>query len=330
MPTLIITADDGTERRVALPDGLVRIGRASNNDVVLPDASKGVSRSHAELRYENGGYIIVDLESQNGTWVNNRRVERAPVVPGAEIAVGLYRVRLEPAAAAPPVAASKSDIGEIPLVRPEQAAVEAAPRASAAVRVQQPPLPPAASRSAPMLALFAGGVAIGMLALGAAWMFRSSGAAPQPSVAAEHPAVPPAANLPEPVAAPVDATPAPESAPAPAVAPTGTASPEPAAAAGGPATAPAPQPEASTAAATPPSEAQGVFDAGLKLDAAGDWVGALRKFDQARELDPALPGLDKVVRQVRAKLRAAGAEALKRARAYDAIGQVADALKEYR
>lgn len=48
------------------------IGRDRSNFIVLP--SKGVSRSHAEIRFENGCFFVVDLESGNGTYVNSQRL----------------------------------------------------------------------------------------------------------------------------------------------------------------------------------------------------------------------------------------------------------------
>jgi pSer/pThr/pTyr-binding forkhead associated (FHA) protein len=92
---LRIASGDGIEQAVELRDHKVRIGRGRDNDIVLPDPQKGVSRVHAELRFENGRYVILDLQSQNGTWVNGRRVERAEVPVGAEIALGEYRLTLQ-------------------------------------------------------------------------------------------------------------------------------------------------------------------------------------------------------------------------------------------
>ena len=75
--------------------------------------------------------------------------------------------------------------------------------------------------------------------------------------------------------------------------------------------------------------ARDAFEAGSKLDVAGDWVGALHKYDQARQFDPSLPGLNRAVKQAWEKMGVAGRSALNRAREYDAIGQLVDALKEY-
>ena len=53
---------------------VVRLGRQLDNDIVFQEES--VSRNHAEIRCENGKYILHDLLSTSGTFVNNRRIER--------------------------------------------------------------------------------------------------------------------------------------------------------------------------------------------------------------------------------------------------------------
>ena len=94
MARLRIIGGDGLEQVVDVREQRLQIGRGRDNDVVLPDPEKGVSRTHAELRLENDRYVIVDLQSQNGTYLNGARVERAEVPYGAEIAVGGYRLTL--------------------------------------------------------------------------------------------------------------------------------------------------------------------------------------------------------------------------------------------
>jgi pSer/pThr/pTyr-binding forkhead associated (FHA) protein len=53
-----------------------------------------VSRRHAELRAEDGRWIVRDLGSSNGTWVNGRRVMEAEVRPGDVLHLGGCRLRL--------------------------------------------------------------------------------------------------------------------------------------------------------------------------------------------------------------------------------------------
>ena len=65
----------------------VRIGRASDNDIVVDDLL--VSRHHAELHERaEGGYELRDLGSANGTFLNGRRVERAALEERDVVTVG--------------------------------------------------------------------------------------------------------------------------------------------------------------------------------------------------------------------------------------------------
>ncbi len=76
-----------------LPSRLLKIGRAADNEVVVADLS--VSRYHAELRKDpHGGYVIFDLGSHNGTYVNGQRVGSAPVTERDIIAIGPATFRL--------------------------------------------------------------------------------------------------------------------------------------------------------------------------------------------------------------------------------------------
>ncbi|MGH3150726.1 MAG: FHA domain-containing protein, partial [Streptosporangiaceae bacterium] len=70
----------------------VRIGRAPDNDIVVSDRS--VSGYHAELHYGAGGYHLVDLDSSNGTFVNERRIATAPLAEGDLVGIGSATFRL--------------------------------------------------------------------------------------------------------------------------------------------------------------------------------------------------------------------------------------------
>lgn len=64
------------------------IGRTLENDVVIPDGT--VSRQHARLVFANGHWVIEDLRSRNGTFVNKQQVLKEPVVlqHGDEVRLG--------------------------------------------------------------------------------------------------------------------------------------------------------------------------------------------------------------------------------------------------
>ncbi len=63
-----------------------RIGRAADNDIVFED--KKVSRHHSEILLIDGRYIIKDLSSQNGTWVDGIKVNTSDIKAGDAIIIG--------------------------------------------------------------------------------------------------------------------------------------------------------------------------------------------------------------------------------------------------
>src|SRR6185436_9358556 len=69
--------------------------------------------------------------------------------------------------------------------------------------------------------------------------------------------------------------------------------------------------------------------AGNKLDAVGDWMGALQKYDQARLIHPGVPGLLPAMKRVREQLQVAGTTAFSQARQLEASGRTVEAVKEY-
>ncbi|HEX2309305.1 MAG TPA: FHA domain-containing protein [Vicinamibacterales bacterium] len=95
MPKLVIFRRQRPHRLIELNDRLLKIGRGRQNDIVLEDPEQMVSRFHAELRPHGGGYVLVDLNSQNGTWVNAERVERIQMRSGVPVEIGPYELVIE-------------------------------------------------------------------------------------------------------------------------------------------------------------------------------------------------------------------------------------------
>jgi pSer/pThr/pTyr-binding forkhead associated (FHA) protein len=83
-------------RRLPVKTPVVNLGRADYNDLVLPDPS--VSTSHAKLQRREGVWMLVDLDSTNGTFVEGERVRgEAPLGPGAMVRLGDVQLLFEPA-----------------------------------------------------------------------------------------------------------------------------------------------------------------------------------------------------------------------------------------
>lgn len=64
---------------------VVNIGRKLENDLVIEDPR--ISREHAQIRAVKGQYVIFDLNSTGGTFVNSVRVTRQPLFPGDVISL---------------------------------------------------------------------------------------------------------------------------------------------------------------------------------------------------------------------------------------------------
>jgi hypothetical protein len=90
-PALVVRAGGGRAGESFRPAGeRTRIGRSPDCDIFLDDVT--VSRNHAVLIEENGRFFVEDEGSLNGTFVNRKRIDRAPLEEGDELQVGKYRL----------------------------------------------------------------------------------------------------------------------------------------------------------------------------------------------------------------------------------------------
>lgn len=85
-PTVLLILQDGSNRSYQVQEGSNIIGRGVDADLRLPDT--GVSRQHAEVTWDGRDAVLVDLQSTNGTTVNNMPVENWLLADGDVIAVG--------------------------------------------------------------------------------------------------------------------------------------------------------------------------------------------------------------------------------------------------
>jgi hypothetical protein len=81
--------------RLVVKTPVANIGRADYNDLVIPDES--VSTSHAKLQRREGVWVLVDLESTNGTFVDGERISAdTPIAPGTMVRFGDIQLVFEP------------------------------------------------------------------------------------------------------------------------------------------------------------------------------------------------------------------------------------------
>jgi ABC transport system ATP-binding/permease protein len=69
-----------------VPGSIKTIGRAARADFIVDAAL--VSRLHCRITFDSGGLGVEDLGSTNGTWVNGRKIARAPLLAGDTLKVG--------------------------------------------------------------------------------------------------------------------------------------------------------------------------------------------------------------------------------------------------
>src|SRR5437879_1397575 len=86
MPKLQVFLSHGVEASHELLDEVITIGRLADNAIQIDDAS--VSSHHAQLSLVGGDYELKDLNSTNGTYVNDHRVNEAQLKAGDKIRFG--------------------------------------------------------------------------------------------------------------------------------------------------------------------------------------------------------------------------------------------------
>lgn len=89
MPVFILKYKDNVLKEYELEKTRpLNIGRRENNDVVI--ASLVVSGDHAKVDCTSSGYLLTDLKSKNGTYVNGRRTDTCYLKNGDQITIGKH------------------------------------------------------------------------------------------------------------------------------------------------------------------------------------------------------------------------------------------------
>jgi pSer/pThr/pTyr-binding forkhead associated (FHA) protein len=92
VPKVVITEGPDAGNEFELEHAVI-LGRLDSNDIPIRD--KKASREHAKIYRQGQQYAIVDLNSSNGTFVNEEQVTKRILEPGDEIGIGMVRMRFD-------------------------------------------------------------------------------------------------------------------------------------------------------------------------------------------------------------------------------------------
>jgi hypothetical protein len=88
---LLIRSGGGREgETIDLDLDVLTVGRSPHSDLFLDDVT--VSRHHARVLRDEGGFWVEDLNSLNGTYVNRKRVEQQRLFDGDELQIGKFKL----------------------------------------------------------------------------------------------------------------------------------------------------------------------------------------------------------------------------------------------
>ncbi len=88
---LLIRSGGGREgETISLDVDVLTIGRSPHSDLFLDDIT--VSRHHARVLRDEGGFWVEDLNSLNGTYVNRKRIEQQRLFDADELQIGKFKL----------------------------------------------------------------------------------------------------------------------------------------------------------------------------------------------------------------------------------------------
>jgi pilus assembly protein CpaF len=113
MFAIVVNEKGGEQKRLEFDKPEVTIGRVQGNDIILPKGN--VSKRHSRIVLKDGKFIIVDLKSTNGTYVNGRKITSPLVVKGSDkIYIGDFILSIEEMQAAGMVPPGMPGLGDEP------------------------------------------------------------------------------------------------------------------------------------------------------------------------------------------------------------------------
>src|SRR6186997_641200 len=93
MFTIVLQEKGGEQRRMVFNKPEITIGRVQGNDIVLPKGN--ISKRHSRIVLKDGKFIIIDMQSTNGTYVNGKKITTPQVVKSTDkIYIGDFTLQL--------------------------------------------------------------------------------------------------------------------------------------------------------------------------------------------------------------------------------------------
>lgn len=90
MGMLVVKRGPNAGSKFVLDRETTHVGRHPESDIFLDDIT--VSRRHAELLQRSEGYVVRDVGSLNGTYLNRERIDEAPLDNGDEVQIGKFKL----------------------------------------------------------------------------------------------------------------------------------------------------------------------------------------------------------------------------------------------
>ncbi|MBI5247809.1 MAG: FHA domain-containing protein [Elusimicrobia bacterium] len=130
MPKLLLKFNAAVIKEVAMDKPSLTVGRKDDNDIVIDNPA--ISGHHCRLSMEGGGYYVEDLESTNGTFVNEKKIKKSGLHHNDVVGLAKHAlVFLNEAEAAAEAANQPSSDATMVLTPQKQAELVAASSASA-------------------------------------------------------------------------------------------------------------------------------------------------------------------------------------------------------
>jgi pSer/pThr/pTyr-binding forkhead associated (FHA) protein len=87
---LVLRGGEGEGGHFVLSSPVTNIGRHADSEIALDDIT--VSRRHCEISIDGGRFMVRDVGSLNGTYVNQKRVDEAELAQGDELQIGKFHL----------------------------------------------------------------------------------------------------------------------------------------------------------------------------------------------------------------------------------------------